>query len=561
MTQREIITAGRALIEQETVLDPVATPLEPGTSPLAVLAYPNHYRTGMASLGFQAVYGMMRRHVPGPVDRVFLPGDTELETHLRTRTPLYTLEGGAPVSAARLVAFSLSYELDLLNLVRMLDLTGVPRMAADRGEHDPLVAAGGVCAAMNPAPLAPFIDLVFVGDAEVIGPRAMEVIFDRQGSSRQELLEQLAGMEGLLVPALAPSRPVTRVSAGPVSTRRRPAHSVLVTPQTEFGSMLLAETGRGCPWHCRFCLVGCGMGRPLWSDAGLLRRTILDLPRDGWNRVGLVASSAANHPQLDEICRLALEDGIPVSLPSLRASSTSNRLLQALAASGQKTVTIAPEAGSARLRALVGKREKEEDYFEFVRRLGAVRGRPFKRLKLYFIIGLPGEQEEDVREIARFAAQLARAAAGHLPGLTVAAAVKPFVPRPHTPFQWAPMLTAGELKARIRLLGKAVKQEKAPNLQLQAGGVVPALAQGMMALGGEEMARVLLRALDQGQSWRNAAADEGIDVNRLLHRARARDTAFPWEPLVNLAGRQGLWADYCRAVGLPEAAGTEEEGV
>jgi radical SAM superfamily enzyme YgiQ (UPF0313 family) len=560
MTPRRIITAARALVASETVLDPVATPLEPGTSPQAVLAYPNHYRTGMASLGFQSVYGMMRRHVPGPVDRVFLPPEPELETHLRTRTPLYTLEGGAPVSAARLVAFSLSYEPDLLHLVRMLDLAGIPRRAADRGERDPLVAAGGVCAAMNPAPLAPFVDLVFVGDAEVVLPRALDLIFDRRGSSRLELLEQLSGLEGLLVPALPPSRPVARLSAGPVSARRPPAHSVLVTPKTEFGSMLLAETGRGCPWHCRFCLVGCGMGRPLWSDAGLLRRTILDLPREGWNRVGLVASSAANHPQLDEICRLALEDGIPVSLPSLRASSTGDRLLQALAASGQKTVTIAPEAGSARLRALVGKREKEEDYFEFIRRLGTVRGRPFRRLKLYFIIGLPGEREDDVREIARLSAELARAAARLVPGLTVAAAAKPFVPRPHTPFQWAPMLPPAELKSRIRLLNKAVKKEKVPNLKLQAGGVVPALAQGMLALGGEEMARVLVRALDQGQSWRNAAADEGIDIDALLHQPRTGDTAFPWEPLVNLADRQGLWADYRRWAELAEDGGTEGEG-
>ena len=553
----KMITAGRALIASETVLDPVATPLEPGTRPQAVLAFPNHYRTGMASLGFQSVYAQFRRHVPGPVDRVFLPRDTELEAHLRSRTPLYTLEGGAPVSAARLIAFSLSYELDLLNLVRMLDLSGVPRLVPDRGERDPLVAVGGVCAAMNPAPLSPFADLVFVGDAEVIVPRAMEIVFGQRRRSRRELLERLAGLEGVLVPALAPSRPVNRVSAGPVSSRRPLAHSVLVSAQTEFGSMLLAETGRGCPWHCRFCLVGCGMGWPLWSDAGLLRETILGLPREGWNRVGLVASSAANHPQLDEICRLALEDGVPVSLPSLRASSTSNRLLQALAVSGQKTVTIAPEAGSARLRALTGKREKEEDYFEFIRRLGKVSGRPFKRLKLYFIVGLPGEREEDVREIAHFSAEMARVAADHLPGLTVAATAKPFVPRPHTPYQWAPMLPPGELKARIRLLNKAVKGEKTPNLKLQAGGVVPALAQGMLALGGEEMAQVLVRALDQGQSWRNAAAEEGIDIETLLYRTRTENFIFPWEPLVNLVGRRGLWADYRRFV---EKAGKASGG-
>lgn len=545
--RKQLLTAGRSLIADETVLDPVAASLAPGTCPQVVLAFPNHYRTGMASLGFQSVFGQLRRHVPGPVDRVFLPRDEELETHRRTRTPLFTLEGGAPVSAARLIAFSLSYELDLLNLVRMLDLAGVPRQSSVRGEHDPLVAAGGVCAAMNPAPFSSFVDLVFVGDAEVIVPRAIGVIFGRRRGGRAELLEQLAELEGVLVPALAPARPVSRVSAGPVSSRRGLAHSVLVTPNTEFGSMLLAETGRGCPWRCRFCLVGCGMGRPLWTNAGLLRRTILNLPRGGWNRVGLVASSAANHPQLDEICRLPLEDGIPVSLPSLRASSTSNRLLQALAASGQKTVTIAPEAGSSRLRALVGKREKEEDYFEFVRRLGRVQDHPFKRLKLYFIIGLPGERAEDVREIGRFSAELARAARDHLPGLTVAATVKPFVPRPHTPFQWAPMLPPGELKARMRLLAREVKGAKAPNLRLQAGGVVPALAQGMLALGGEEMARVLVRAVDQGESWRNAASHEGVDVKKLLYEERPGDTVFPWERLVRLAGREGLWSDYCRA--------------
>lgn len=553
---RKKISAQRALLAGETVLDPLATPLEPGTSPLAVLAFPNHYRTGMASLGFQSVYRQLRLHVPGPVDRVFLPGDTELESMLRSRSPLLTMEGGVPVSSASLIAFSMSYELDLLHLVRMLDLSGVPRLAARRGERDPLVGAGGVCAAMNPAPLSDFLDLVFVGDAELIVPRVVDQIFDRRGSSRQELLEQLAGLEGVVVPALAPSRPVSRVSAGPVSSRRQPAHSVLVTPKTEFGSMLLVEAGRGCPWNCRFCLVGCGMGRPLWSDAGMLRRTVLGLPREGWNRVGLVASSAANHPQLDEICRLALEDGIPISLPSLRASSTSDRLLQALAASGQRTVTIAPEAGSARLRVLVGKREKEEDYFQFVTRLGRIPGHPFKRLKLYFIIGLPGEQEADVLEISRFSAELARAAAGCLPGLTVAAAVKPFVPRPHTPFQWAPMLPPAELKARIRMLNRAVKGEKTANLRLQAGGVVPALAQGMLAMGGKEMSGVLSRVLDQGQSWRNAGVEEGIDVQARLYQARSGSTVFPWESLVNLADRGGLWSHYCQTA-VPDDVGGE----
>jgi len=545
---KDFVTAGRRLVASETVIDPAAVPLEPGTRPLAVLAYPNSYRTGMASLGFQSVYGLLRTRVPGPVDRVFMPAEPDVRAHQRTRTPLLTLEGGAPLSAARLVAFSLSYELDLLNLVRMLDLAGIPRFAAERGEHDPLVAVGGVCAAMNPAPLAPFADAVFVGDAEVIVPRAAGAIFEQRRRGRQETLEALAGLEGLLVPALPPKRPVARLSAGPVSERRPPAHSVIVTPKTEFGRMLLAETGRGCPWHCRFCLVGCGMGRPLWSDAGLLRRTILGLPREGWNRVGLVASSAANHPRIDEICRLALEDGIPVSLPSLRASSTSDRLLEALAASGQKTVTIAPEAGSARLRTLVGKREKEEQYLEFVRRLGAVGGRPFRRLKLYFIIGLPGEGDDDVREIARLSGELARIAADRLPGLTVSAAAKPFVPRPHTPFQWAPMLAPAELKSRLRLLKRAVKDQRAPNLQLRAGGVNPSLAQGLLALGGEEMSRVLLRVLDEGQNWRRAAEGAGVDLDALLLSERGPEAVFPWEPLVNLAGRRGLEADYRRAM-------------
>jgi len=545
----------RRLVAGETVIDPVATPLEPGTRPLAVLAYPNSYRTGMASLGFQSVYGLLRRHLPGPVDRVFLPSPAELERLQRGRGTLQALESEAPVSAARLLAFSLSYELDLLNLLRMLDLAGVPRRTADRGERDPLVAAGGICAAMNPAPLLPFVDLVFVGDAERIIPRVAGRIIDGR-LRRRDLLEELAALEGVLAPELAPERPVDRVSVGPVGQNRPPVHSVLVAPTAEFGSMLLAETGRGCPWRCRFCLVGCGLGRPLWSDAGLLRQTILDLPREGWTRVGLVASSAANHPQLDEVCRLALEDGIPVSLPSLRASSTGDRLLAALAASGQQTVTIAPEAGSPRLRALVGKREKEEEYFKFLRRLGATEGGRFRRLKLYFIIGLPGEREEDVREIVRFSAELARSAAGCVPGLAVSAAAKPFVPRPHTPFQWAPMLPPAGLKARIRLLNRAVKEERVPNLTVQAGGVVPALAQGMLALGGEEMSRVLVRALDQRQSWRNAARAEGVDFEKMLYQERAPDTVFPWEPLVTLTGRRGLRADFQRM----KAQLTGEEG-
>jgi radical SAM superfamily enzyme YgiQ (UPF0313 family) len=545
MPKKKTEPSGRRLVDGETVIDPAATPLEPGTRPLAVLAYPNSYRTGMASLGFQAVYGLMRRHLPGPVDRVFMPGRAELERLQRGRGTLQALESEAPVSAARLIAFSLSYELDQANLLQMLDLAGVPRRAADRGERDPLVAVGGICAAMNPAPLLPFVDVVFVGDAELIIPRVADLIIDGR-RSRGDLLAELAGFEGILIPGQPPVRPVNRVGVAPVSDQRGPAHSVLLSPRAEFGSMLLAETGRGCPWRCRFCLVGCGLGRPLWSDAGVLRRTVLDLPREGWTRVGLVASSAANHPQLDEVCRLALEDGIPVSLPSLRASSTGERLLTALAASGQQTVTIAPEAGSPRLRELIGKREKEEDYFAFVRRLGAVDGGRFKRLKLYFIIGLPGERDEDVREIVRFCAELADTAAGCIPGLTVTAAAKPFVPRPHTPFQWAPMLTPAGMKSRIRLLDRAVRERQAPNLEVQAGGVVPAMAQGMLALGGREMSRVLVRVLDERQSWRNAAAAEDIDLEGLLHRERAADTVFPWEPLVRLTGRRGLQADYQR---------------
>lgn len=546
---RRLATDSRRLVESETVVDPVAAPLEPGTRPLAVLAYPNSYRTGMASLGFQAVFGLLRRQVPGPVDRVFMPGEADRRRHQRTRTPLHTLEGGAPVSAARLVAFSLSYELDLLNLVRMLDLAGIPRFAAERREHDPLVTAGGVCAAMNPAPLAPFVDAVFVGDAEAIVPGVAGAVFGQRRRGRKETLEALAGLDGVFVPSLPPARPVARVGAGPVSEHRPPAHSVLVTPNTEFGRMLLVETGRGCPWHCRFCLVGCGMGRPLWTGAGLLRRTVLGLPREGWNRVGLVASSAADHPQVDEICRLALEDGVPVSLPSLRASSADGRLLEALAASGQKTVTIAPETGSARLRAVAGKRENEQQYFDFVRRLGAVGGRPFRRLKLYFIIGLPGEEDEDVRDIARLAGELARGAADRLPGLTVSATAKPFVPRPHTPFQWAPMRAPAELKSRIRLLKRAVREERAANLELQAGGVTPSLAQGMLALGGGEMSRVLLRVIDEGENWRRAAGAEGVDLEAVLLRERGTETVFPWEPLVSLADRRGLEADYRRAMG------------
>jgi radical SAM superfamily enzyme YgiQ (UPF0313 family) len=509
------------------------------------LAYPNTYGVGMSNLGIHTLYRLLNGLAGVRCERVFLPDGDDLDRHRRTGTPLFALESQQPVNGFDLLAFSTSFENDYPHLLTMLDLAGMPRRASARTAHDPLVLMGGAAVSINPEPVAPFIDVCCVGEGEDLVQPLVDACFT--ATSRQDLLERLAPSPGFYVPALyvpeyapmvdapcerfaglAASAPapaiVTKVRAS-LEGVERVAVTAIQTPDTEFGDRIIAEVARGCTKGCRYCWVG-------YSILPFRVHQVEDvlaaaLPwREQTDRIGLVATALLDHPQIEEIALGLRAAGFKVFSPSLIISTLRASLLETVVASGQQTITIAPEAGSDRMREVVMKKITNDEILDKVRmifRAGAV------NLKNYIIVGLPGETDEDLDAIVELGSQMREIMIeeGRDRGRigTITMSINCLIPKPGTPFQWAAQLTAKEYRRRLRRLRKQIA--KIPNLVLDAMPPRVAEIQAVTSRGDRRVADLLELWVDCGdfgeamRSWEEAG---GLPLQEFL---RERD---PFEP-------------------------------
>lgn len=524
------------------------------------LVYPNTYRHAMSNLGFLTVYHWLNSREDSLCERFFLPDDEDLAEHRSTGYPLFSLESGRFLEDFDLVAFSLSFENDYLNLPVIFELGRLPWRAAERNEHHPLLLAGGVCAFLNPEPLADVMDLFAVGEAEPILPALIPVLQQEQ-ASRSAGLEKLAEVPGIYVPSLYSVRYASdgTLSAyvpqqgAPKQVIRRwledldtsPSVSYVLTEETEFGDMYLSEVSRGCSRGCRFCAAGFLYLPPrerslevlsAQVDEGLCRRT----------RIGLVGAAVADHPQAAALQRYIIEQGGGVSVSSLRIDALRSEEVSALAAAGHRSVAIAPEAGSQRLRDLVNKGLTQGMILEAVRLL-AEGGIP--NLKLYFLIGLPTENEADVDELLRLVAEIraiwleAGRKRGRLGHLTLS--LNPFIPKPFTPLQWAPMAAEKELQNTLRRIRSGVA--RLANTEMICESLRASVLQAFLARGDRRVASVL-PLLAAGRNLKAACREVGLDPAFYVTRERSENELFPWEVIDNGVRRTYLWEEYQKAL-------------
>lgn len=430
-----------------------------GKVPVA-LVYPNVYYLGMSGLGFQTLYGMLNADQGIVCERVFLP-DTGFEVSKGT---VVSVESQRPLSEFPLIAASVTYELDYMNLVAMLRGAGLPVLREQREEGDPIVLAGGPAPTLNPEPLSVICDAIAIGEAEPVIDTIAEWIRSLPGMSRVEALEALARIPGLYVPAVHDSAPET--GEGASTTNVWPAGqgiprqwatdldafattSVVLTHETEFGDAYMIEVARGCGRQCRFCVAGYAF----LPERERSLDNLLEQARRGLryrNKIALISAMVSDYSHIDELAVGLRAMGASFSCASLRADSLSATLVRCLAEGGAHSLTVAPEAGSQRLRDVINKGITEDDVLRAVT-LAAQHG--MRAIKLYYMIGLPTETDEDVEAIVKLT-QRAKDVAEKVARrkIHVVCSVTPFVPKPQTPFQWASMGRLDVLEARGRYL-------------------------------------------------------------------------------------------------------------
>jgi radical SAM superfamily enzyme YgiQ (UPF0313 family) len=509
------------------------------------LAFPNSYWVGMSNLGLQTTYRLFNADERVVCERVFLPGKQELAAQLARREPLVTLESQTPVREFDVFAFSVSFEWDYTNVVTMLRLAGLEPRAERRHRLDPLIVIGGAVTFVNPEPLAPFADLITAGEAELLVPALVEGWFTEP--DRASLLERLASSApGFYVPSLydvvydGPGRvaaiepkpgtaapPIVRKAAVKAADRLDPPSTTIFTPDTEFGSRLLIEVVRGCANLCRFCWAGYNYlpVRP-FSTTRILE--LAEAARPYANRVGLVSIALCDHPDIELILERLVAMGYGISPASLRLDDLTEPIVRLLRESGERSITIAPETGSDRLRRVINKTVTNDQILD---RADLIFSSGIENLKLYYMIGLPTETDDDLVAIRTLteAIRSRLLAAGRPRGALgrIVASVNPLIPKPGTTYQWLPMTRASVIDEKIeRLRGLTAGLD---NVYFNIKSERHSFYQGLLSLGDRRVADVIEIAERNGGNWRAAVAEAGLDADAYLYRERSADAFLPWQ--------------------------------
>jgi radical SAM family uncharacterized protein len=527
------------------------------------LVYPNRYHVGMSNLGFQSVYRLLNDYDHIVCERAFLP-----DTSQRPATTLKTLESGKPLSDADVIAFSISFENDYPNILSILENTGLPLRSDQRSQRDPLLVAGGVASFMNPEPIAAFFDCFFIGEAEDILPRFVEIFEPR--SDRHTMLKTIArNVPGAYVPAFYRvdyQRDGTIASFNPLEDvpptikrvylkdlDRTATCSAILTADTAFDRTYLIEVGRGCPHGCRFCSAGFIYRPPRFRPISLLTENI-GRAASLTDRVGLVGAAVSDLPGIDDLCNRHLDRDLRISFSSLRADGLSAQLLSVLKHSKVKTATIAPDAGSERMRKVINKGITEETILNAVDSLVA-NGIP--NLKLYFMIGLPTETADDVQQIIGLCKKIkhrflkSSRSRRRIGEITIS--LNCFVPKPFTPFQWVAMAEISVLKKKIQKIKNELK--KVPNLRIHSDIPRWAYIQALFARGDRKVADILSLAHTHKGNWAHTLKSVPFNPDFYVTRDRGLDEQLPWDFIDQGIKKSYLRQEFQRAIkALPSPA-------
>src|SRR5687768_2961675 len=508
------------------------------------LVFPNTYFVGMSNLGFQTVYKLFNAEADIVCERAFLPPKTELAAQLLAGAPLLTLESQTAVGEFDVIAFSVSFEWDYTNVLTLLRLAGLPPRAEQRTHHHPLVLVGGAVTFVNPEPLAPFADAIAAGEGEVLIPSLLRAF--QASSDRDDLLRRLAGERGFYIPSFYDVRynddgtiaafvpkegtgapPVVKKAALKTTEAVDPPATTIFTPETEFGSRFLVEVVRGCANLCRFCWAGYNYlpVRAFPKDRIL---QLAEQARPHSNRVGLVSIALCDHPDIEAILTELVEMGYAISPASLRLDDLTPTILDLLRRSGERTITIAPETGSDRLRRVINKTVTNDEILNAAEMIFAA---GFENLKLYFMIGLPTETDEDLTAIRDLTLQLRDVMLRHARPRghvgRIVGSVNPLVPKPGTAYQWLPMTDDRAIAAKIRRTQALMAG--VDNVYFNIKSERHSFYQALLSLGDRRVAPAIEAAEKNGGNWRAALVESGVDGDFFVFRDRSTDAVLPWD--------------------------------
>jgi radical SAM superfamily enzyme YgiQ (UPF0313 family) len=537
-----------------------------GTGHTVCLAYPNSYRIGMANLGFQTVYKIINETPSFLCERVFLPASGDDAEFGTGAAETVSLESQKPIRDFDILAFSVSFENDYPSILKLLDLGGLPLLAKDRTSEHPLVIGGGIALTLNPEPLSDYFDVFILGEAEETLPQFAQVFAETssRGLDRRALLIALQKqIPGIYVPALytvsyfpegiiQAVRPreqglPERIQISPVKNINAFCTTEVVSSiDSEMADMFLVEVNRGCPHLCRFCAAG-----HVYAPTRFRRYeeivSAIDRGLAAKNKIGLVGTAVSDHPDLLRICQYIVDRNAQAGIGSLRLDRMDEKIVDMLKAGGIETVALAPEAGSQRLRDLLRKGITTDDILQACRMLIE---KEMSNLRLYFMVGLPTETDEDIDAIIDLAKKIQHTALSHTEGKRkfrrITLSINQFIPKPRTPLQWCGLADVQDVGKKIKKIVHAFRQDKQVNVIAD----VPKwnYVQALLSLGDRRVGDILLAVHRLNGNWQRALKDVNINPDFYVYRQKDLDEFLPWDVIEVGVSKRHLINEYRKAL-------------
>jgi len=530
------------------------------------LAYPNYYRTGMSNLGLDTLYSLINRQSSFLCERAFLPEPKDQALFTAGSIPLFSLESQKPLTEFDIIAFSIPFENDYSNILKMLTMAGISLSARERTETEPLIISGGVSVTLNPEPLADFFDLFLLGEGEEILPEFLSLFEDsrRLGLNRSELLFRIQKeIEGAYVPRyyrvnykpnhlIENIEPVNASFPEKIKTRHISDIGTFTTDQcvsapiTEFNELFLTEISRGCQRGCRFCAAGF-----LYRPARFRSLTALEPSFDRGikeqKKIGLLGTAVSDHPDLHTLCRYIINHQGFVAIGSFRLDRLDSELVSLLKESGIETLSLAPEAGSQRLRNVIHKGITDDHIMNAV---GLLIEHGIVNIRLYFMVGLPTETDEDIEAIIHLIKKIKHRAmklsAGKRRFKRITLSINQFIPKPVTPFQWHPLEEINTVRKKLRKIDGAMRKE--PSVKVIHDLPKWNYIQALLSLGDRKVGKILLSAHENDCNWPKAFKEVNVNPDFYVYRHKTTDEILPWDFIDHGISKEYLISEYKKAM-------------